>query len=252
MKHLGKDASAADYWTESADDYAAVIDGSYHRHRLSVIRALLPDLAGKDVVDFGCGEGVSVRDAIEAGAHSAIGIDPNSALLNLARKGAGLFLEGGVDQLANIESADCLISANVLAYLTDEENDRFYVEAARLLRPGGHLVVTHSNNLFDLFTLNAFTVDFFRQMFGVDPSPLLANPDKPERVTYNIRENPLQYPQRLARYGFTVERMEYINHHARPPLLGASEDFPDTLAVPEEERWKLMFQCSTFGVRAVR
>ena len=86
---------------------------------------------------------------------------------------------------------------------------QFYAEATRIIRPGGYLVVTHSNSLFDLFTFNAYTVAFFRDQFDVDPSELLTHSDKPGRMSFNIRENPLSYPSKLERHGFIVEQTEF-------------------------------------------
>jgi 2-polyprenyl-3-methyl-5-hydroxy-6-metoxy-1,4-benzoquinol methylase len=66
-KRVGAEISVEEYWGRVGARYAATIDGGYHRHRLEVISALLPDLVGKTVVDFGCGEGVLMRQAIELG-----------------------------------------------------------------------------------------------------------------------------------------------------------------------------------------
>jgi chemotaxis methyl-accepting protein methylase len=71
---------------------------------------------------------------------------------------------GDVNYLKEIPSAslDGLLSFNVLAYLTDEEELTFYQEASRIVKPGGYLVVTHSNRLFDMFSLNQYTISFFK------------------------------------------------------------------------------------------
>lgn len=258
---VGRDISAATRWKERGDGYAPGIDGPYHRHRLEVIRALLPDLAGAEVVDVGCGEGVLIREARMRGAARITGVDIDSGLLERAREsGADHLILGGVEQLAGIPKADCVIAANVVAYFTDDEYARFSREVTRLLAPGGTLVITHSNALFDLFTLNAFTVMFFRERFGCDPTPLLRRPDAPQRTGFNVRENPLSYVRRLATHGLRQEQIEFIHRHAAPPLLSPDKDwddidsreYADTLAVPDDERWMLMFQCSMFGVRAVR
>ncbi len=259
-QRVGRDIAAADRWRERGDAYAEGIDGPYHRHRLSVIDALLPDLAGADVVDVGCGEGVLIREARSRGAARITGLDIDAALLERAEGAGADLLLGGVERLAQIERADCVIAANVAAYFTDDEYALFHKEVARLLPPGGTLVITHSNELFDLFTLNAFTVAFFRERFGVDPTPLLARPHEPRRSGFNVRENPLAYVHRLAAHGLRQDRIEFIHHHATPPLLVPgtdwddidSRDYADTLSVAEEDRWTLMFQCSMFGVRAVR
>ena len=259
MKRVGKDLDAAERWASVAASYAAAIDSPYHRHRLAVIRALLPPLVDKTVVDFGCGEGVLMLEALRQEAKKVIGIDFDVVMVTEARKRmpTAEVIRGNVRQLAGCTPTDCLIAANVLAYMTDEEETVFYRTAAEIIRPGGHLVVTHSNALFDLFTFNAHTVDFCRRQFGFDPSVLLTHP-APDRATFNIRENPLAYGHKLARHGFAEQRCEFINFHALPRLLSGDDpddlgqEKRDTLNWPEEDRWKLMFQCSMFGIRASR
>lgn len=255
MKRVGRDTSAIEKWEDVAAQYASTIEGGYHRHRLKVISALLPDLKGKTVVDFGCGDGVLAELAVQHGAAKIYGIDPVPSLLEIARKRvpSGDFFCGTAAHLAGIPQCDVVIAANVLAYLTDAEEGLFYREAKRL---GVHLVVTHSNELFDLYTLNAYSVDFFRRSFDCDISGLLRQPNKPSRTSFNVRENPLSYPAKMKKLGFTVERMEFMNRHLAPPLL--TNDDPDdmqrerqeTLGLDESEKWKLMFQCSMFGVLA--
>lgn len=251
MKLVGKDIPATDRWREVGASYASNIDGAYHRQRLGVIASLLPNLAGKRVIDFGCGEGVLAELAVGLGAE-VVGMDIDSALLGLARKRVkAIFLRGGVELLREQKRCDVLLAANVLAYMTREEEETFYREAARL---GGTLIVTHSNSLFDMFTMNAYTVAFYKEHFGVDPSALLQFHQKPERTSFNIRENPLSYGDKLTRYGFKIERMEYMNYHPKPPLLTKEDpddmrrERPSTEGVPA---WRLAFQCSMFACKAL-
>lgn len=254
MLKVGRDITAKYRWEQRAPGYIDEIDSAYHRHRLEVIKSLLPPLLTRNVVDFGCGEGAMIGIAKETGAYKIHGIDINASLVERAREKYpyASYTVGGVDELRHVERCDCLIAANVLAYLTDEEEAVFYEQAARL---GGWLVVTHSNNLFDLFTFNAYTVDFCKTHFGFDVTPLITNPTKPNRTSFNIRENPLSYPDKLAKHGFRVQQVAYINYHAQPPLISGEE--PDDMQRPrkdtlpwEEGKWKQMFQCSTFAVRA--
>lgn len=199
--------------------------------------------------------------------------DPNKELVEAARAAAAKLalttsIElGGVEALSMLEtsSVDGLFALNVLAYLTDDEEALFYAEARRIVRPGGLLIATHSNELFDLYTLSRYTVEFFRQNFPLagaapDVSPLLANPTLPDRISFNVRENPLTYQYKLSRYGFQERRQEFANLHPRPPLLMDVENFDDlesrrylaTSDWPDEERWKLMFMCSMYGSRSER
>lgn len=151
---------------------------------------------------------------------------------------------------------------NVLAYLNDEEELEFYEQARRVVKENGYLIVTHYNMLFDMFSLNKYTVKFFSGFLvseqyreGIDG--LITRFNIPKVIeTYNIRENPLSYRYKLKGFGFEEIQQEFSNLHEAPPCLLGSEKidktFPDTLSFSEEERWKLFFTCSTFGSTSVR
>lgn len=255
MQKIGRDVSAAQYWADKNEQYVAALANSYHAHRLGVVKSLIGqfDPAGKTVLDFGCGDGVMLDHF--AGA-TKIGIEPDKGLIShaRARDASATFYLGGPAELAKVPDAsiDLVLSLNVNAYMTDAEDRAFYEGVRRALKPGGVLVITHSNELFDLFTLNAYTVHFFETHFGTANARwLLVRPSEPADATYNIRENPLTYGRKLALFGLVEERQEFINYHEKPPLLGKDRAvYRDTLQVPEHDRWKLMFQCSTFGARA--
>ena len=130
------------------------------------------------------------------------------------------------DALRAVPSAslDAVLSFNVLAYLTQDEEKTFYEQSARALKVGGYLLVTHSNELFDMFSLNRYTLEFFQRHLASEPcyhsllKELLSKADFPrEAMSYNVRENPLSYRYKLARYGFDETRQEFINLHAAPP-----------------------------------
>ena len=70
--------------------------------------------------------------------------------------------------------------------------------------------------------------------------------------SYNVRENPLTYKFKLAKYGFLEKRQEFINLHPVPPSIIGDKIYYDTLNWNEDERWKLMFICSTFGSLSTR
>lgn len=59
-----------------------------------VLKEMLPDLAGKDVLDMGCGYGWHCRYAIEQGARSVIGVDISQRMLDKAK---------AINQLEGIE-----------------------------------------------------------------------------------------------------------------------------------------------------
>jgi 2-polyprenyl-3-methyl-5-hydroxy-6-metoxy-1,4-benzoquinol methylase len=274
IRKVGKDVIAEDYWRERSAFYASRIEGSYHRHRLAMVEALIGDcdLKTRICVDVGCGEGIFSEYLLGRGAR-VIAFDPAEEMarsaserLHKADRDLRVF-RAGVEGLRTVaaESVDFVFALNVIAYLRDDEESLFYKESARALRRGGTMVVTHSNELFDLYTLNRFTVEFFQGHFcGVDRGSgirsLLAQPDKPERVSFNIRENPLTYRYKLAAYGFDEVQQEFANLHEVPPALMDPEVLTDinrrayanTLGWDEKDRWKLLFMCSMFGSRSVK
>lgn len=266
LQKLGAEKESFDYWEDTTEDYVGKLEGDYHKHRLNVIDALIPqDLyqPGKKIFDFGCGNAVHYPQFTDKGALIE-GVDISDAMVTEAHENLkkwNMPLEavklGGVDVMKELadESFDAVISFNVLAYLTDAEEREFYSQAKRILKPDGQLIVTHSNSLFDMYTFNFMTVQFFRDQFNApDIAPLLANADvNPDRPLYNVRENPLAYRYKLAHYGFEEVQQEFINFHPVPPSqMPANRDYADTLGVAEDQRWKLMFQCSTYGSRSVR
>jgi len=268
MKTFGRELSSKDHWESLGSTYTEELENRYHTHRLLVIRALIPPelfQSGKKIFEFGCGDAVLFPDFLQSGA-LIDGIDISSIMiqkagLRLGKERSHLAQVGDVNNMKKIKSnsLDAVISFNVLAYLTDREEEIFYKETSRILKPGGYLIVTHSNELFDMFSLNKYTVEFMnRNLISTTKNQnkikqLLTYADSPENpVSYNIRENPLAYKYKLAGYGFQELSQEFINLHECPPPVLKEKQFPDTLGYEECDKWKLMFICSTFGSCSIK
>lgn len=113
------------------------------------------------VLDVGCGDGAYTRLAADLpGGHRVIGVDWAAAPLRRA-KGLGLALvRGGLDRLPFASgSVDVVILSEVIEHLVD--TDEALAELHRVLRPGGHLIVT-TPNLAAWFNRGAL-------LFGVQP-----------------------------------------------------------------------------------
>ncbi len=100
---------------------------------------------GQEVCDVGCGYGATARELAERWGVQVTGLTLSGVQARRARdaapEGASLrFIQG--DWLANDfgdESFDAVIAVESLAHMPDR--GRFFREAARVLRPGGRLVV---------------------------------------------------------------------------------------------------------------
>ena len=117
------------------------------------------------LVDLGCGGG-------ELGAHAAglgfetVGVDIASGMVEEAERRRRALPEAVQrrlrfnvgDALASglpAGAADAVTAIGLVEYL--DGDDAFFAEAARLLRPGGVLVVSCRNRLFNLASLNDYT-----------------------------------------------------------------------------------------------
>lgn len=133
------------------------LTGSYARWRSSrlgritdalereLLFELLGPVAGLSVLDVGCGDGAL---AAELARHGALvtGLDPDKAMLTRARRRAETespslqFVEGRAESLPfNDASFDRVVAVTVLCFVP--QAGRAVAEMARVLKPGGRLVV---------------------------------------------------------------------------------------------------------------
>ncbi|SDG65893.1 class I SAM-dependent methyltransferase [Sulfitobacter delicatus] len=115
------------------------------------IRALLPDLTGKDVADLGCGFGWAARWFREQGADSVLGLDLSQNMIDRAR--ADTEDEGVTYQIADLDrlelseaSFDLIYSALTFHYVEDFQ--RLMNMLHRALTPSGDLVFTIEHPIF--------------------------------------------------------------------------------------------------------
>jgi SAM-dependent methyltransferase len=115
------------------------------------VRAL-PELAGKDVVELGCGTAYLGAWIKRAGARRVVGVDLTPAQLETARRmdaefGLGLELVEANAEATGLpaESFDLAVSEYGASIWCDPY--KWIPEAARLLRPGGELVFLRNSTL---------------------------------------------------------------------------------------------------------
>ncbi len=130
-------------WADAVEDWIGQ-DQSVRTGMLdSWMLGALGDIAGRRVIDIGCGEGRFCRLLASLGAE-VTGVDLTEALVEKALQrayGGEIYLVGNAEDLADIddESFDIAVSYIVMVDLIDYRGS---IDAAwRVLKPGGRFVV---------------------------------------------------------------------------------------------------------------
>ena len=118
---------------------------SYLEASLRETRKRLDLGSGLSVLDVGCGTGTLLKDlSLSAPSLHLVGVDPTVEMLQVARISLGdrvMLVESYAEQLPlATQTFDAVVSMSTLHYFTDPAGA--LKEMARVLRPGGQVVVT--------------------------------------------------------------------------------------------------------------
>lgn len=146
------------FYERFADEFDSKMNMYDTRRRVKLIfgELLTEDLSGKRLLDAGCGTGWFSKAAVERKAH-VVAMDLGERLLQKVREKCGA--ETAVGSVLAIpfpdNHFDVVISSEVIEHTTDPPKAIF--EFARVLKPGGTLIVTTPNRLwyFSVFIANA-------------------------------------------------------------------------------------------------
>ncbi|MDR2083611.1 MAG: class I SAM-dependent methyltransferase [Bacteroidales bacterium] len=119
-----------------------------------ILKEMLPDFTGKEVLDLGCGFGWHCRYAMENGAKSVIGIDISGNMLKEARKINNL---KGIDYIKKAleevdypaEKFDIVLSSLTFHYI--ESLDIINQNVYKWLKPNGNFIFTVEHPVFTAF-----------------------------------------------------------------------------------------------------
>jgi SAM-dependent methyltransferase len=110
------------------------------------VMALCEPVAGKQVLDLGCGEGYCSRMLRQRGAH-VVGLDVSERMIELARQAERtqpLGIRYDVADAVKVDlgdaSVDLVLAVFLFNYLSVEQMHQTMVNVHRMLRPGGHFV----------------------------------------------------------------------------------------------------------------
>ena len=131
------------------DSIATDSDGarsSWHRFKFDRVAAEITE--GSVVLDVGCGPGTFL--GLHGQSFTGIGIDFAEAQIDYAnrtyRNQSISFLTARAGELPFSDNRfDFVTSIEVIEHITESERDSMFREAARVLKPGGNLIVTTPN-----------------------------------------------------------------------------------------------------------
>lgn len=146
------DALASTYDEHEADPYCVDLE-------FPAMQELLPDVAGKRILDAGCGSGRYTEWLLEEGAE-VVAVDASEAMISLARERVG---DRSTVQQADLTAPlsfddatfDGVVSGLALHYLPDWRP--VFAEFARVLAPGGFLAFSAHHPVDDFLAYDDVT-----------------------------------------------------------------------------------------------
>jgi SAM-dependent methyltransferase len=242
---------------------------AYHKDRMRALKILAEKIDCSRplrVHNFGCGDSMEIKELFPpTQIANLVGFDISPAMIELSKDNLQEYnFQGfccGVEGMSTLEnnSIDLFLAIDVMGYLSPSERDLYYSSLKRVGTKGAYLLVMTGNELFDMYALNAGTVQFFDHQFEVDVTTLLTEASALQYKP-SARRNPLSSSAELLDYGFKEVDIAYSQWHRIPPALGnktgknvaearmlmRDHNFnPNNLA--PNERWKAMFRSSIFA-----
>lgn len=119
-----------------------------------VLKNMLPDFSGKDILDLGCGFGWHCRYAIENGAKSVIGVDLSEKMLEKAKKinnlkGIEYVKKALEDTDYSAGQFDIVLSSLTLHYIKSFDN--ISQNIYKWLKPKGSFIFSVEHPIFTAF-----------------------------------------------------------------------------------------------------
>jgi ubiquinone/menaquinone biosynthesis C-methylase UbiE len=172
----------------------------FARQRIANVLSLLPDVKGKSLLDVGCGMGTFAIETAARGAFS-VGVDMMDTAIKAAQhvaKAEGVSATFTLADAANLpledKTTDVTIAADFTEHLDDATLERVLNELARVMKPGGTLIIYTPSPTHILERLREVNI------LKPDPSHI------------GLRTGP-ELSKWATRAGFKVTRLEYLPSH---------------------------------------
>ena len=221
---------AGRYWNDNADAWTKLARAGYDIYRdhlnTPAFLEMLPNIAGLEGLDIGCGEGHNTRLLADRGAR-VTAIDIASNFIAHAKHAEAVEPKGidyRVSSAVELPFAEASFdfATGFMSFMDVPETDRVLAEAYRVLRPGGFLQFSISHPCFDTphrrnlrdgggRTYAIEVGDYFRILEGeidewlFSAAPSQARQGLPKFKTPRFRRTLSQWLNLLIETGFLLE-----------------------------------------------
>lgn len=281
---------AREYYDQETKDYLQMYEKEYSSYPADLIRfqsiilKRLKYLKVKTILDAGCGSCWPMRELLNSG-FNVIGFDFSKKMIDEGKKvlansnfDPDLISVGDIEKDSSLpkKKFDSAIALGVFTHLLDQKKALMNIN--KRLKSKGKVLLQFRNDLFDSFTLNNYSYDFFLQsLIDVRKFPIAIRKDisdfylkklsiqnnsekSTRKVSYNdvlaSFSNPLTIGDELFKpCGFKLDKIHFYHYHALPPMFESK--YPEifkkmSMSIESPNSWKGYFMASAFVVEATK
>lgn len=277
------------YYDQEAQNYKNMYEKNYKKYpmnliRLQIITERLKQNKINSILDVGCGSCTPMIKLLKKG-FDVKGCDYSKNMIRIGKEelraegfDPKLIVHADLEKDKNLPNGkfDAILALGVFPHLRNELKSLQILK--KRLKSNGKIFIEFRNELFDLFSVNSYSVDFFlNKMIKLDSLPLkirkdvikfysnLFKVDKPKKQKsgklsyYDIDargRNPLTIKSKLFEIaGFTVDKIHFYHFHVLPPIY--EQRFPKefrqlSLKLEKKDDWRGYFLSSAFVVEATK
>lgn len=279
-------------WSDNYYDAYYSADAAYPPVHRDLLKRLLREACARNVLDAGCGPASFLRELADV-KMDLYGFDLTPEMVAEAQRilsargvpadhiweGSVLSRESFRSPVGKVRRFDAAICIGVLPHIPPEADAEVLQNLRGAVKKNGLVIVEARNQLFALFTLNRYSLQFLmdelmrvrelkdragddldklndmvqkmEQQFRMDVPPIrkgkAGEPGYDEVLSRT--HNPLVLKEQFAKAGFRDVHLYFYHYHALPPLYG--EEVPAlfraaSLAMEDPENWRGYFMASAF------
>jgi len=258
-------------WNTYYDDK----EGNPYKHNLVILKSILQNYDSTNtLLDLGCGTGIPLLEFLKMG-FSAQGCDFVDKSIDLTKQRLkehdfddNLVFSLDIEDSSTLSSQkfDIITSVGLFPHIIDDK--QALQNTKSMLNDDGIVLIQYRNDLFNLFTLNAYSEDFFKRLIDFDTLPDIFKKSLDDFYAQNLStaainsqfgliskfHNPLNIENELYKpMGFEIKNIHFFHYHRLPPIFQTYDNklfrkLSDDIEDPSD--WRGHFLASSFIVEA--